>query len=115
MTRPISISRATSSSADRAGVRGSSSKLGLVCSSSGSGGWLKNRASSSDSSSESDAFSGWDEDIAPHFTVKLAVPVTEPRTALIVTEPVDKPVATPREPAALLTLATLGVVESQVT
>ena len=51
----------------------------------------------------------------PHCTVKLALPVIEPRTALTVTLPADRPVATPREPAALLTLAMLGVVESQVT
>lgn len=40
-----------------------------------------------------------------HWTLSVALPVSAPRTALIVTVPDASPVATPREPLALLMLA----------
>ena len=48
-------------------------------------------------------------------TVKLTVPVTPLRWAVTVTVPGRKPVAVPRLPAALLTSATVGSLDSQVT
>jgi hypothetical protein len=48
-------------------------------------------------------------------TVKVVEPDTEPRVAVIVADPMLADVASPLDPAALLTDATAGVPDCQVT